>query len=70
MRLRDKIYVALAIVLGLLVTYYVVWPIVAFGLKWLFFIILTLVWMVPLGMWAYVQFYLYKSRREQRQHNL
>lgn len=48
MRLRDKLLWALVLIVGLVLTYYVVWPIVSFILTWSFYVAFTVFWILAL----------------------
>lgn len=49
MSLRDKLLGVLVLLIGLALTYYVIWPVVAFVLKWSFLVVFTIAWIVALA---------------------
>lgn len=66
MCLRDKLLAVLVLVLGLVITYYVIWPVVAFVLKWSFLVMFTILWIVAL-IGVGVHYWLKWSTRKQVQ---
>lgn len=49
MSLRDKLLALLILAIGLLVSYYILWPVVGFILKWVFLLAFTVVWLIGLA---------------------